>query len=738
MRILLMIMVFAITAFRVQAQIKGVVTDYNDKTALVGASIYWLNAKTGTTTNENGIFEIALPARWPDMLVVSYIGYENDTIRNLQDGQQVVIKMRTNGTLKEAVVVEEKAAMSYSMIEPLNKQLITQKELKKAACCNLSESFETNATVDVSYTDAVSGSKQIKVLGLDGSYTQMLTEQMPGPRGLSTNYGLAHIPGTWVQGIDITKGVGSVVNGYESMSGQINIELEKPEKADRLFLNIYAGDAGRFEANIHTAHRFNKKWSTLLLTHANSFVKRNDFNKDGYLDQPLGYQLNAFNRWKYEAPGKLMASFGINALVDNRLGGEVDFTKRVQNEQKQFYGVNVNTRHIEAFSKLAVGFAGRPYKSLGIIANARTYEHDAYFGLKNYNGSQQTGYANLIYQSIIRTTEHKFKTGASFMFDQYNEHYFDTRFTDSAFKRREVVPGIFAEYNYDLLGKASVLAGVRADYHNLFGVLVNPRLHIKYNVFKRTVLRLSGGRGLRVANVFIENAAAMASNRRVLVTEKLNPEVAWNYGVSLTHNFKIGNGNASFIADYYRTDFENQVVADMDTDPQLLLFYNLKGKSYSNSFQTELIYEPLKKLEFRFAYKYQDVRTTYGNKLMQRPLVAQDRFLFNAGYATRFDKWKYDVTFKWFGSQRLPATQNNPEGMRMISHANPYYTVNAQITRAFKRWELYVGAENLFDYVQKTQIIDPENPFGNYFDASMIWGPVMGRVIYAGVRVTIK
>lgn len=720
------------------AQIKGVVTDHTDKSALTGASVYWLQAKTGTTTNADGIFEIALPARWPDALIVSYIGYENDTFINLTNGQQLSVKLRSVQALKEVEVVEEKAAMSYSMIDPLNKQLITQKELKKAACCNLSESFETNATVDVSYSDAVSGSKQIKVLGLDGSYTQMLTEQMHGPRGLSTNYGLAHIPGTWVQSIDITKGVGSIVNGYESMSGQINIELEKPEKADRLFVNLYAGDAGRFEANVHAAHRFNKKWSTLLLTHANTFVKRNDFNSDGFLDQPLGYQYNIMNRWKYENPGKLMASFGVNALVDNRTGGQLSFNSKSENDSRQLYGVNINTRHLEGFGKMAIGFAGRPYKSLGLTTSFRAYEHDAYFGLKNYKGTQQTAYANLIYQSIISTTEHKFKTGLSFMYDKYKEHYFDTRFSDSAFNRTELVPGAFFEYNYDLLGKASVLAGVRTDYHNLFGVLVNPRLHVKYNVFKRTVLRLSGGRGMRVANIFIENPATMASNRKVTVIEKLNPEVAWNYGVSLTHNFKIGTGNASFVTDYYRTDFENQVVADFDASPQQLLFYNLKGSSYSNSFQSEFIYEPKKRLEFRIAYKYQDVKTTYTSGLLTRPLVSRDRVLLNAAYATRFDKWKYDATLKWFGQQRLPNTQSNPEPLRMINYSKPYYTFNAQITRAFKKWEAYIGVENLFDFVQTKQLIDAENPFGNNFDASMIWGPVMGRVIYGGIRVTIK
>lgn len=715
------------------AQIKGVVSDRSDGKALVGASVYWLQAKKGTATNIDGIFELGLPPRLPDTLIITYIGYVSDTLLNINSPRDLVIRMQPDKQLNEVVVEEKKAAMTYNMIDPFNKQSLGKAELKKAACCNLSESFETNATVDVSYTDAVSGSKQMKVLGLDGAYTQVLGELMPGIRGLSTNYGLAHVPGTWVQAIDITKGTGSVVQGYEGISGVINIELEKPEKTERLFVNLYAGDAGRYEANIHVGHRFNKNWSTLLLTHANTVVNRNDFNKDGYLDVPLGYQFNVMNRWKYENPGKLMASFGINILTDERTGGHKDFKNKGENDNRLRYGVHIGTQHVEAFSKVGFGFKNQPYKSLGWVSQGRLYEHDAYYGLKSYLGKQQSAFTSLIYQSIINNSDHKIKTGGSFMYDYYDEVY-----QDSGFKRTEIVPGIFGEYNYDLPGKLNVLLGIRADFHNLYGTFLTPRFHLRYNPFRYTVLRLSAGRGQRVANILIEQPAALASNRIVKVTEKLNPEVAWNYGTSITQSFKTGKGNASFIIDFYRTEFVNQVVADLDASPQTLLFYNLDGRSFSNSVQAEFIYEPIKKLELRLAYKFQDAKTTYQNTLRTRPLVARDRLLFNAGYATRFDKWKFDATLKWFGLQRLPSTQANPEDMQMKAYSNTYYSVNAQITKAFKHWEWYIGAENIFDYTQNYQIIDAANPFGNNFDASIIWGPVMGRVIYTGIRFSIK
>jgi outer membrane receptor for ferrienterochelin and colicins len=712
--------------------IKGSVMDAGNRQALPGASLHWLNTSQGIVTDANGVFEIAWPAKLPAKLVVSYIGYAPDTIP-FTEQTELHIRLKGANKLDEVEVTETKESSSFSTIDPMNRQTLSVKELKKAACCNLSESFETNATVDVTYSDALTGTKQIKMLGLDGSYTQTMFELQPGIRGLSTNFGLSHIPGTWVQSIDITKGVGSVVNGYESISGQINIDLLKPEKAERFHVNLYAGDFGRYEANVHAGHRFNKKWSTLLLTHASTVANKNDFNKDGFMDVATGYQVGAMSRWKYENPGKLMAGFGVTANIDSRTGGQMIYNNRSENDSMKVYGLAVNTKHLEAYSKTAIGFEGRPYKSLGLLVNARTYEHDAFYGLKTYNGKEQSLYTNLIYQTIINTSDHKIKTGASYMLDNY-----DQRYKDSAFKRTESVPGVFAEYNYERLNKFSLLLGIRGDFHNLYGTFVNPRAHIKINLTPASVIRFSGGRGMRVANVFIENPSVMASSRRVIVEEAFKPEVAWNYGISLTHKFKIAQRNASLVIDFYRTDFENQIVADVDQSSQEIHFYNLKGISYSNSFQTEFNYEPVKRFEVRLAYKFQDVKTTYHGTLLEKPLIARDRVLFNMAYATKFDKWKFDFTAKWFGQNRIPNTTENPDGLRFDRYSQPYYTLNSQVTRALKKFEVYLGAENLLNYVQPNQIIDGNNPFGPYFDASMIWGPIMGRVLYAGFRMSIK
>jgi outer membrane receptor for ferrienterochelin and colicins len=733
--ILLIILACSFSIVHAQT-IKGTVTDATTKEALQGATLVWKNTQQGTVADAKGIYEIAYPAKTPAVLIVSYIGYVSDSIV-FNNQTELHIKLRPSASLREVEITDTKDALAFSTIDPMNRQTLSTKELTKAACCNLSESFETNATVDVTYNDALSGTKQIKMLGLDGAYTQTLIEQNSGIRGLSTNYGFSHIPGTWVSSIDITKGVGSVVNGYESISGQINIELLKPEKADRLHVNLYAGDWGRYETNVHLGHKFNKEWSTLLLTHASTVINKNDFNNDGFIDVATGYQLGALNKWKYEKTGKIMASFGVAANIDNRKGGQITFNNRAENDAKQIYGVGIQTRHLEAFSKTAFGFVGRPYKSVNLSVNARNYEHDAFYGFKSYNGKEQTLNANLYYQTIINTSDHKIKMGASYLLDNFNETY-SVNASDSNFKRTESVPGVFAEYNYEILNKLSLLLGARTDFHNLYGTFFNPRAHIKVNLSRASVLRFSAGRGMRVANVFVEQPFIMASNRRVIVEEAFKPEIAWNYGVSLTHKFKIAHKNAALVVDFYRTDFQNQIVTDLDQNTQEVHLYNLKGQSYSNSFQTEFNYEPIKHFEVRLAYKWQDVRTNYNGALLQKPLIAKDRVLFNVAYATHYEKWKFDATVKWFGQNRIPNTGSNPIGLQMDAYSKPYYTVNAQVTKKFKRFELYTGAENIFNFMQKQQIIDPANPFGNYFDASLIWGPVMGRVFYAGFRMTMK
>ncbi|GGM98366.1 TonB-dependent receptor [Dyadobacter beijingensis] len=701
---------------------------------ITGANVYWAGTTQATATDENGRFSIPRSAQsaW---LVVSFVGFRNDTIKIGQESELQVV-LQSDQTLDEVTV--RAGNTSIDRLSPHQTEIITTRALAKAACCNLSESFETNASVSVSYSDAVTGSKQIQMLGLNGTYIQTNVENIPSIRGLASTFGLNFVPGTWVQSIDVGKGAGSVVNGYESMTGQINVELQKPDTDEKLYLNTYVNNFGRAEVNLNLAHKLNDKWSTGLLTHGSTLRNRIDKNGDGFLDLPLYTQYNAINRWKYQS-NKMMAQFGVKALYEDRLGGQKDFEREMKGTT-QAYGFGAKVNRYEFFSKIARLFPEQPYKGLGLILNASLHDSKSYFGLINYDGTQKTLYGNLIYQSIIGNTNHSYKAGISYMLDNYDEQYKDIRL-----KRNESVPGAFFEYTYNHLDKFTMVAGGRVDFHNLYGTQWTPRLHLKYNLTDETTLRASAGRGFRVANPLAEYYGNLVSSRNVVFREAIRPEVSWNYGASVTQEFKIGEMSGNFIADFYRTEFQNQLVADME-DPRYIRFYNLEGKAYANSFQAEANLTPVKRFELKLAYRLFDVKQTIRNVydenvLLPRMMVSRDRVLFNAGYALPYDKWKFDATVQWNGKRRLPYMGHIPDhhvpDNLTSTNAPAFYNFNAQVTRTFPKWDIYLGGENLANFRQKDPIMGANEPFGQHFDAGMAWGPVVGRMIYAGMRYKI-
>ncbi|GAA4456159.1 TonB-dependent receptor [Nibrella saemangeumensis] len=714
-------------------------------TPLIGANIYWAGTTLGTSTDASGRFSIATTSR-TNRLVVSYVGYRPDTLTIANPAAEVSVTLRTETTLQEVVV--QASTTQIDRMSPIQTELLTTRTLAKAACCNLSESFETNASVSVSYGDAVTGAKQIQMLGLSGNYVQTNVENIPTIRGLASTFGLNYVPGTWISSIDIGKGVGSVVNGYEGMSGQINVELQKPDARERVYANGYVNSFGRVEGNLNLSKPLNDRWSVGVLSHASTLRNQIDQNGDGFMDMPLYTQYNGIMRAKYSSE-RFMTQFGVKAIYEDRLGGQV--ARRVPPGVVRYTFTN-ETRRFEWFSKTAKLYPEQPYKGLGLILNAVHHDQNSRFSYIPYDGRQQSLYGNLIYQSIIGNTNHSFKTGISYLLDDYRERYRDTLMT-----RTESVPGVFGEYTYKYLEKFTLVAGARADFHNLFGTQLTPRLHLKYDLNNNVILRASAGRGFRVPNALAENYGYLVSSRYVFFTGRLRPEVSWNYGLSLTNEFNLFGEKASLIVDYYRTDFQNQLIADLE-HPGELHFYNLNGQSFSNSFQAEVNYEPAKRLEFKLAYRLFDVRQSMGapfgeSVLLPRMMVSRDRVLFNAGYALPYDKWKFDLTVQWNGPRRIPTMQREDAHdletheythdysyRNMIWENTPgFYNVNAQVSKAFRDWELYLGGENLTGFRQLDPIVAPQNPFGRDFDAAgRAWGPITGRMIYAGFRYKLK
>jgi len=740
--IIICFILFSTTSLYSQDKILGVVVEIDEEgeeAPLPGANVYWLGTQEGVVTKPNGVFLIE-PTDKTNNLVVSFVGYKSDTLTLVKDPGSLKVILQSNEVLDEVTVEGWQPSSGVDYLKGINTIEMSEDELFKAACCNLSESFETNPSVDVSYTDAVTGTRQIQMLGLAGPNAMVSIENMPGIRGLASNYGLHFIPGTWINSIQVTKGIGSVVNGYESIAGHINVELKKPQDSEKLFLNGYVNQSGRSELNVVTTQMVGAKWATTTLLYGSIRPLENDMNDDGFLDFPKSEQLNLINRWVFKGDNGWLGQFGVKLLTDNKLGGQDNFERDLQRTINNPYGVSIEATRVEGFGKLGYVFDGQPYKSFGFQFSGLIHDQNSYYGLNDYDAKQNRVYGNFIYQSIISNTSNKFKTGVSYLYENYDESL-----NQIDFDREEHVPGVFFEYTYDNLNDLTVIAGLRVDYNSLFGELVTPRLHIRYVPFDPTTIRLSAGRGARTANVIAENTNVLASSRQVLFENFTAGEgygyvqdKAWNFGVNITQDFRLNYKEGIINLDFYHTRFENQVILDRDRDPQQAVFTSLLGESFSNSFQAQVDYEIVRNWDVRLAYRWLDVQVDYNTDRLQKPLIPRDRAFFNTEYTIE-NGWAFDYTLNWTGQQRIPNTDANPEALQAGEFSEEFITMNTQVTKSFDEgWDVYVGIENLNNFRQDDPILASADPFGPYFDSSLVWGPIFGRMIYAGFRYRIN
>ncbi len=714
--------------------LQGTVFEYNKSQqteALTGANVYWAGTTIGMYTDEKGKFSLPFQEN-NNKLVVRYVGYEPDTL-TIKKGDNNIRIILSNAKELEGITVSALEG-TYISSRPILTQVITGEGLRKAACCNLSESFESSASVDVSYSDAITGAKQIQMLGLAGVYSQLMLENTPYIRGLSTPFGLMYVPGSWMESINVSKGTASVINGYESITGQIDINYKKPEtNKEKLYLNLFLNTMLKSELNANTRIGVGENASTMFLFHFENNPLRLDHNHDGFLDVPLSTQVNFMNRWDYNKPGKMEGRTMISYLYDTRTGGQESFDPEKNRDTNNGYGIGVKNHKFNLISKNGILLKGAD-ESIGTIASFTFHQYNSFYGLNTYNAQQISGYANAFYENFMdKKKQHKIDVGLSYQIDAYKQN-----FNDSIFNLLESVPGVFGQYSFIFKEKLIAIAGFRLDYNSLYGLFWTPRIHAKWAITHTSSLRVTAGKGYRSPNIYIENTALMTSSRSFVVTESLKAEEAWNAGASFTQTFKINNKECSFIVDYFYTDFVNQIIVDVDRDIQNVYFYNLRGRSYSHSAQAELIFYPVKNLEVTAAYRYNNVKETIDGELRDKPLTSQHKAILNVSYATKFEKWKFNITAQLHGPQRLPDTYSNPEIYQRPTQSPTFMTFNAQITKKFKYIEIYLGVENFTNYKQPNPIIEADNPFGEYFDASMIWGPITGAMGYAGLRLTLK
>ena len=600
-----------------------------------------------------------------------------------------------------------------------NTEIISSKELLRAACCNLGESFTTNPSVDVNYADAATGARQIRLLGLSGTYVQMLTENIPNYRGLATPFALGYIPGPWMQSIQVSKGASSVKNGHESITGQINVEFKKPQATPFADANLYYNTKGKLEANLGGNLQLSKRWSTALLGHYEMPGKAHDANGDGFADMPKIKQGLLQSRWAWMGDYYIFQA-SVKGLKEHREGGQLAHHSPLTTHP---YLIDITNERYEAFVKNAYIFNEEHASNVALILSGSLHHADAEYGQKSYHADQRNGYASLMFETDF-SEHHSLSTGVSLNYDYLSEF------------PSETTPGLYAQYTYKLGERLVVMGGLRWDHSSIYGGFLTPRMHLKYSPNGFLTLRGSIGKGWRTVHPLAENHYLLASGRHVVVDPDLDQEEAWNYGLSAALSIPVGEKELELNAEYYYTTFLHQAVIDFDADPHTVRFSNLDGESYSHTWQAEASYPLFEGFTLTATYRRSNVKSTYGGVLNEKPLTNKYKGLVTASYAPGLGKWQFDVTLQLNGGGRMPTPYATADGFpSWPARYKGYEQLSAQITRFFRFWSIYVGGENITNFKQKNPVIGADDPWGPNFDSTLIWGPVHGTIGYIGIRL---
>ena len=691
------------------------------------AQVYYIEKQKIIETDAYGQFSLEVPKQ-NATLVATYVGYTRDTVVVASGTVSAEFYLTGENGIEESVVSGKQA--SLSKLKTVKTEVITAAGLCKMACCALAESFENSSSVTVGFSDAITGVRQVKLLGLSGIYTQMLDENRPVMRGIAAPFGMQYVPGQWLESIQIAKGPSSVTNGLEAITGQINVEHRKPTDETPLFIQLYGSTDAMFEGNVTSSLQLNDHWSVVNMAHIGGTATKMDHNKDGFRDEPEDLQMNFASRWLYYSPNGVQVRFGGNFVNDNRVGGQTAYSKGMYDGASLplVWGSEIKNKGAGGYVKVGVPLDPEQNSNIAMVADFSHYETNSFFGSKVFDGKQNMGFLNLIYHNNFNEY-HQLSAGLTGQYDDIRHTWSD---------RVEKSASAFAEYTLTQEEKFTFVGGLNLQYSSLHGWLFAPRANIKYSFSEDLILRATGGRGLRTAEIFTDNIGNFSTGREFRFADNLNLlEDAWTYGGNITWYPGIGNEeNPAYLSfDYFHNEFKNQVISDQELARDAVWFYNLDGRSFTNTYQADFSIDPIERFNITATFRYTDAKVTLKSQgLVERPMTSRFKGVLTLQYATPMNIWTFDFTAQLNGPMKLPNFAAAQWGMEK----SPVYPVlYAQITRKFSGFDIYVGGENLTNFRQKDAIISADDPFSTAFNASCIWGPLMGARAYAGIRFTL-
>ncbi|MEE9438551.1 MAG: carboxypeptidase-like regulatory domain-containing protein [Saprospiraceae bacterium] len=708
---------------------------------LIGASIQWEDEKTGTISDENGDFEIAIKNDNDKVLIFSYLGFKSERI-TIGDLDYWKVQMIEDNTLSTVNISAKNKATRF-VDGVIKVEGIGLRELERAACCSLAGCFNTNASVDAATTNVLTDAKELQILGLSGVYNQVLIDGMPLVIGSSYTYGAASIPGAMIREIFVSKGANSVAQGFESISGQINIMPKSAEKSEKIYLNALINSFGQSQYNVNYLHR-KEKWNNFTNVHLTKAGGKVDNDNDGFQDVAKSNLFSLFNKWVYKDPNsKLSAQVGLKYLNNSRVGGQTEYDKKLHEGSNEIYGQAIDINQLDIYTKMNYKLAD--LTSIIWVSSGLFHNQNSFFGQKNYFANQKYLYSNLVLDHNFGTAKHNWKTGISIRDNRIDESisFIANPFAlsyDGDYTNNYTIPGVFTEGIF-YVNNFTFMSGLRADHHGEFGWKITPRMLIRAEINENTDLRFTAGKGFRRVHLFSERVNLLASNRDIIITngidDNLEPEEAVNIGLNLIQKFQFGDITTSFIVDGYLTYFQNQIFPDYDRSVGKVYIDNFKKESKSKNIQIENKWEISQQFDFKWAYNYQWTAREVEGKLISLPLIPSQKVLAQVSLSTVDNAWQGDLTYKWTGSKRLPNTVDYPSEYQQPENSPSYSQVDFQLTKRWSKFEIYTGIENILDFRQEFPILSSDKPFGRYFDSSFNWGPTKGREFYFGVRYKI-
>ncbi len=716
----------------------------SDGKAIEFINVFLAGTNLGSTTNEEGKFIVGSVPAGKYEVKISGIGYQTKTINAIvKSGEtsRLDVDIKEDVSQLQEVVVTGTMKEVTKMDSPIPIEVYAPSFFMKNQTPNIFEALSMVNGVQPQINCNVCNTGDIHINGLEGPYTMILIDGMPIVSSLSTVYGLAGIPNSLVKRMEIVKGPASTLYGSEAVGGVINIITKEPFSVPTFKADVFATSVGEYNVDVASGFKVGKASSLIGINYFN-YDQMRDINDDNFTDVTLQKRISIFNKWSLHRKSGKNFSLAGRYIHENRWGGELQWNSSLRGSN-QIYAESIYTDRVEFIGSYQFNTSS----PLHLDYSYNYHNQDSYYGIVKFLASQQIAFTQLRLNKQFG--KHEFLAGVPLRYVYYDDNTIGTSNLGMNQPSVTFLPGIFIQDDLKFSSKFSSLAGLRYDRHNVHGNIWTPRLSFKFSPDKNNTLRLTGGSGYRVVNLFTEDHAALTGSRQVEILNDLKPEKSWNLNLNYAHNILLEDGFINLDASLFYTYFTNKIVGDFLTDPNKIIYDNLDGHAISKGITLNADMSFSKGLKVITGFTLMDVYQVQKQNDMEKqiPQLQAPRFsgTFTVSQTIASAKMEIDLTGKINGPMHLPVVANDYR-----PSMSPWFgLINLQITKTINpELEIYAGVKNLLNFVPKDPFLRPFDPFDKYvhennpngytFDTSYNYAPIQGAKALVGLRWTIQ